>query len=75
MLSQLFVVFFSSMHLEVHDVTLVLGDLLLVANENLFGALRNQPHVVRNHEDSSLEAIETTSQGINGLHIKWICLG
>lgn len=57
------------MHLKVHDVATVLRDLFMVTDINLLGTLRNQTHVVRNHQDTTLKAIETTGQRIDGLNI------
>jgi hypothetical protein len=69
MLGQLFAVFLSGVHLKVHDVAIVLGNLFIVTDINLFSTLRNQTHVVGNHQDTTLKAIETTGQRIDGLNI------
>ena len=44
--------------LEVQNVTLVQLDLLFVADVDLLGALRDEAHIVTDHEDSSLELLE-----------------
>jgi len=72
MLRQTLGIVLLGMHLKVHNVSLVLGDLLVIANVNLFGNLRDETHVVRNDHDTSLKLLQATSQCINRFHIQWI---
>ena len=61
------------MELELHDVTLVPRDLLVISDEDLLGTLGDQSHVVADHEDTSLELVDTFGQGVDRFHIKRIC--
>lgn len=56
--------------LELHDVAFVSLDLLVVTDINLLSTLADQSHVVRNHDHSSLEAVDASRQGVDRLHIK-----
>jgi hypothetical protein len=49
MLSKFLVVRLARVHLEIHNITSVPVNLLVVANVNLLGALRDQTHVVTDH--------------------------
>ena len=55
MLCQLLVVLLPSVKLEFHNITVVTLDLFVVAYVDLISALRNQSHIVRNHNHTSLE--------------------
>ena len=58
MLGKLLLVGLAGGQLEVQNVTLVQLDLLVIADVDLLGALRDEAHVVTDHEDSSLELLE-----------------
>lgn len=58
MLCKLLLVGLAGGKLEVQNVTLVQLDLLFIADVDLLGALRDEAHVVTDHEDSSLELLE-----------------
>jgi hypothetical protein len=68
-LLQLLGIVFSCLHLEFHDIASVFSNALVIANVNLLCALRNEPHVVRNHQDTALELVETASEGVDRVHI------
>jgi hypothetical protein len=54
-----FSVLFTRFHLEVKNVSLVQTDLLLVTNVNLFCALRNEAHVMADHDNATFEILQT----------------
>ena len=58
MLRKLLLVGLAGGQLEVQDVSLVQLDLLFIADVDLLGALRDEAHVVTDHEDPSLELLE-----------------
>jgi hypothetical protein len=68
-LLQLFTILLSRLHLELHNITGILGHLFVIANVNFLGALGNQSHIVTNHQHAALELVETPRQGVNGIHI------
>jgi hypothetical protein len=70
MLRQLGSIVLLGVKLEGHDITLVLRNLLVIAHVNLLSTLRNETHVVRNDNHSTLEGLETSSESINRLHIQ-----
>jgi hypothetical protein len=72
MLRKTLVVLLFGVHLEFHDIPSVLCDLLVIANVDIFGDLRNQPHVVTNHHHAALERVQATSQRVNRLHVERI---
>ena len=72
MLCQVLGIFLLLVKLELHDVAFVSSDLLVVANVNLFGTLRDQSHVVTDHEHSTLEVVDATSQRVDRFHVEGI---
>lgn len=59
-------------HLEIHDISLVLGDRFIVANHNLVCTLGDQSHIVGNDDHTTLEILQTSRKSINRLHVKRI---
>jgi hypothetical protein len=73
MLSQLLVVFLASVHFEIHNISGILDNLLVIANIYLLGTLRYQAHIVTDHQNTTLELVQTSCQRINAFHIQWVC--
>mmetsp|Transcript_5327 Transcript_5327/g.14401 ORF Transcript_5327/g.14401 Transcript_5327/m.14401 type:complete len:235 (-) Transcript_5327:169-873(-) len=59
----------SHVHLEVLDVALVLRDGLVVADPDLVGHLRNQPHIMRNQHHTTIEFVHCLGQCIDTFHV------
>ena len=72
-LRELLAVLLLGLHLERHNVSRVFCDALVVANVNFLGALRDETHVVRNHQHPTLEFVDALSQCIDGVDIQRIC--
>ena len=72
MLRQFLVVFLFRVELEIHNVTFIPLDGFVVANVDFVGTLRNESHVVRNHEHATLIGFDAPCQGINGWDVQWI---
>ena len=70
MLRQLLRILLLSMHLEVHDISSVFCHLFIVTDINLLRTLRYEPHVMRNHQHTTLELIQTSGKRINRFHIQ-----
>jgi len=73
MLSQSLLVSFLLGKLELHNISLIPGDFLLITNVNCFSALRDQSHIVRNHNHPTFELVDTACKCINGFHIQRVC--
>lgn len=61
MLSKILLVFLLLMKFELHDIPLVESDLFVVTDVDLFSALRDQSHIVTDHDDTTLELVQTPS--------------
>jgi hypothetical protein len=72
MLRETLVVLLFGVHLEFHDIPGILCDLFVIANVDIFGNLRNQPHVVTNHHHATLERVQAFGQRVNRLHVEGI---
>ena len=70
MLGKSLLVLLLGVHLEVHDISLVLSDAFVVTDQDFVGTLRNQSHVVRNHNHSTLKILQASRKSVNRLHIK-----
>ena len=69
-LRELLIILFPGVHLEVHNISTVLGHLFMIADINLLSTLTNQTHIVWNHENAPFKLIQTPRKGIDRLHIK-----
>lgn len=72
-LRELLAVLLLGLHLEGHNVSRVFCDALVVANVNFLGTLRDQTHVVRNHQHPAFEFVDALSQCIDRVDIQRIC--
>jgi hypothetical protein len=73
-LGQALVVFLLGVHLKVHNVALVPRHFFVIADENLVGALTDQPHVVADDQYAALEGIDAPGQRVNGWNIQLLLL-
>lgn len=66
MLGKILLVFLLLMKLELHDIPIIARDLFVVADVDLFSALRDQSHVVTNHNNTPLKFVQAPCKRING---------
>jgi hypothetical protein len=57
MLSKILLVFFLLIKFELHNITIVASNLLVVTDIDLFGALGDQSHIVTDHNYTTLKLI------------------